>query len=722
MKKPTKRFSTILYFTLVLILLSSGLYGTSSRQKEVTCPVCGQEFTARALMSTNTFGGFDSDLCPHAMGSSPLHIRIWSCPSCFFSGYGSDFEQNFSEQKKAELKQWLKKNFKFPQAEKKSSYDSIPSYKRYEIAAELAKKNNDKPLEIGKLYLNAAWCCRQIGAIFKNDPAKRIRNISKLPTAFEDAWKSTAKKLKPSRNRAQASSEFYKKLAEDMDKFDIPENEMAQTSYILARRIRSTGENQLAIKWLNKSLKQDPSLKENIEAIKNSIKKEAFYQRKATKWFEKGISESELQPNQKQELLVTLADTYRRIGNFDKSVETYLQIFELQEISPIIIELAQKAFKAMGRSDKFPTQKLEQIEKNNIEKALTALEEPIGRGAARFLREVENRELVYPKLVELIKKDIKFIAQNALRAMSDDTAEAIKLQTELFARNKYRDIILRNLRQLSTSIPADPLLEVFNNNEPYNLPNHLIDILAAIDDEKVENALLKTVEDFFTVETIKKISKDGMEELKKHGQQPDLAYRNLIKSLSSSDSLEALNVLERIIDNAHINGYNYGYHLVEDAGTTIEFITNHYFGFSVVILRDREPQFKQPDTDLNNNPYGTAKSNFKKWLDKNKDKDYQKIVYDGFKEAGYKVLPVSDPECLEELIDGLRDKFKPVRYHSYRELEKRTGISFKPIIGRDPDAYPREYGEIIWFYNDWYRKNKENLSFNKEKGQFEIKN
>jgi hypothetical protein len=76
----------------------------------------------------------------------------------------------------------------------------------------------------------------------------------------------------------------------------------------------------------------------------------------------------------------------------------------------------------------------------------------------------------------------------------------------------------------------------------------------------------------------------------------------------------------------------------------------------------------------------------------------------------------------EELIDGLRDRFEPVRYHSYRELEKRTGISFKPIIGRDPDAYPREYGEIVWFYNNWYRKNKENLRFNKAKGQFEINN
>jgi hypothetical protein len=63
-----------------------------------------------------------------------------------------------------------------------------------------------------------------------------------------------------------------------------------------------------------------------------------------------------------------------------------------------------------------------------------------------------------------------------------------------------------------------------------------------------------------------------------------------------------------------------------------------------------------------------------------------------------------------------------VRYHSYRELEKRTGISFKPLIGRDTGAYPTEYAEIVWFYNDWYKNNKNNLVFNKEKGRFEIKN
>jgi hypothetical protein len=364
---------------------------------------------------------------------------------------------------------------------------------------------------------------------------------------------------------------------------------------------------------------------------------------------------------------------------------------------------------------------LDKTSKADIKKALETLKDPMnGFQAAKFLRTVKNRKMIYPKLVEMIKTDHKFLVVNAIKAMSDDTAESVKLQMELFDQNKYRSDIIRNLKHLSTPIPHEPLLKLFDNKEPHNLPDYFIEILAAMNNSKVTKALIAKANEFFTIKKIKHISKNGIERNPKFEQRPEMAYRHLIQSLASSDSMNALEPLIRIINNARINGRNYGCRMVEDAGTSVEFITNHYFGFQLAFKRDRKPQFERPDPDLSQNPYGKAKNNLRTWLEKNKNKNYQDIVYAGFKKAGYRILPISDSNCLEELIDGLSDNFKPVRYHSYRELEKRTGISFKPMIGRDPGASAGDYGEIITFYQNWYQQNKKNLKFNRKTGQFKI--
>ena len=68
---------------------------------------------------------------------------------------------------------------------------------------------------------------------------------------------------------------------------------------------------------------------------------------------------------------------------------------------------------------------------------------------------------------------------------------------------------------------------------------------------------------------------------------------------------------------------------------------------------------------------------------------------------------------------GLSDRLYPIRYHSYNALVRLTGVSYKPFIGRDPKAYPKDYREIIWYYTDWLEKNLPNLTFNEDKGCFE---
>ena len=158
-------FGIRLVLTVLLLIIGTACLATSSRAVEAECPVCASQFSASKLMSTNNFGGYDSDLCPNARGYSPLMTRIWGCPVCNFCGYSSEFEEKLTDARKAELKSWLADNIKVEKKGPENRYDAIPAQTRYEVAARIAEMSKKPALEIGQLYLNAAWTCRNLGLI-----------------------------------------------------------------------------------------------------------------------------------------------------------------------------------------------------------------------------------------------------------------------------------------------------------------------------------------------------------------------------------------------------------------------------------------------------------------------------------------------------------------------------------------------------------------------------
>jgi uncharacterized protein (DUF2225 family) len=689
---------------------------TSSKRVETTCPVCQTVFSASMLMSTNNFGGYDSDLCPHAMGSSPMHIRIWGCPECHFSGFADDFEQKFNAKQQQELRKWLSQTFKVVKSSDEKVYDTFPSYLRYEIAAELAAKNDAPALTIARLYLHAAWCCRNIGIISADSdlPEEMRLNPEKCPSFFKALDQA---KVAPSRNRAENLLLILEKTAEDFPSLSIPEAELAASYLNLGQLLRSTGENAAALQWLEKAAESEPAYQKLVAAVKNSIEQEKAYQLKAVSWFEKTLAAGKLAGPQKQETLIMLAESYRRTGANESAIATYLQLFDEPVLPPFITDLVSSSFERMGCLDKFPKEKVLAAEKKLIAEAMQAIEDPAQcRDAAMFLSTVRDRKEIFPKLAKLFSSDNPELVDAALTAMSDDTPEAVKLLMELFAKEDYTDAILGKMENLNTPIPAQPLLKLFNEVEPENLPDYLMRRLTALQDQSVKEALLARAEKVFNVEAIKNLSVNKPKVYKEED-----FLRSLIISLSASDSLRPLPLLQRIVENAHVEGYNFGNKLVEEAGAAIEFIINCHLGFSVVTTRKREPQFEQADRNIIGEPFKNAKANLRDWLEKNAARPYREIVLEGFAKAGYRVLPESDPACLKELIEGLSDQFYPVRYHSYRELERRTGISYRPFIGRNPEAYPIDFRNIVWFYTSWLDKNEKNLVYNESSAKFEVK-
>ena len=181
----------IVLFVFLFVLVSNLSFATKMSREEVTCPLCGTQFTARVVMSTNNFGGMDHDLCPHAVGYTPIADYVWGCPNCNLCGYPSVFKMEYSNEEKTKIQNWLKENYP-PKTEKPKQddeeedayrqnqygYTNLPSYKRYEIAAELAKLTNKSNYEIGKMFLSATWCVRANMVINKDGKALNENTFS----------------------------------------------------------------------------------------------------------------------------------------------------------------------------------------------------------------------------------------------------------------------------------------------------------------------------------------------------------------------------------------------------------------------------------------------------------------------------------------------------------------------------------------------------------------
>jgi len=718
-EKMLKRYLNMVFLALFVLISVIPAYSTSSRSVEVKCPVCANQFSASKLMSTNNFGGYDSDLCQNARGSSPLMSMIWGCPACNFCGYSDEFEEKLSEARKNELKSWLAKDIKVEKKGIENRYDAIPAQTRYEVAARLAEMSKKSALEIGRLWLNAAWTCRHLGLIDTASETTPLSEVSpeNCKTIFQ-ILEDNSRKIRPSDNRAGDMVKILAATAARIGEMQIPEAEKVATCLMIAKLFRSTGENQQAENFIVRALAADKSgqVSREAEAIRFSMKEEARFQVKAAEWLEKALSQPDLPEQEKIQLTLTLAETCRRIGSNDRAEKFFLQLFESTKLPEFFVEIARNGFAAMGRAQVFPEEKAKIFAAQRVLEALALLKDPNeGRYVTGFLRECADRATVFPELVKLIEGSDETAAENAVRCMSDTSPESLKIQLELFEKGRFVDTVLENLREFGSQLPAAPFVTAFSTAPASEKASKLLELLVAVAEKAATDAILARAEKEFSPDGIRAFSQIESEDY----DRKDF-YRNLINSLITCDDLRVIEVLQRVIDNVHVDGINsFGYSLLVEAGTAIEFVINHYLGFSVVITRDRGPQFEQPDDTLLEKPFAIARNNLREWLAANGNKTREQMVAEGFLAAGYNITPASDTACLKELIAGLSDRLYPIRYHSYNALVRLTGVSYKPFIGRDPKAYPKDYREIIWYYTDWLEKNLPNLTFNEDKGCFE---
>ncbi|MFA5598709.1 MAG: DUF2225 domain-containing protein, partial [Pusillimonas sp.] len=663
---------------------------------------CDTEFTGEIVMSSNNFGGIDHDLCPHAMGASPLSSYIWGCPECNFCGYSDSFKKSLKDEDKEKLLTWLKSNYPKTHNSDRNVFNVLPTSKRYEIAAELAKFNNETNYNIAKLYLRGAWAVRHAGmADADSGESLSLRMSSSESAFFEEEFRKAAGKKLPTNNRAREFSDLILAVANNLRTLNMPQDIALPTYFIIASQLRAMGENSIAEEFLKKAetIEGKEKFEKYFDAMRHSFKIESELQKKTIKYFLASLDDKEAEPRV-VEATFLLGELNRRIGNFDEAEKYYLKLFDYPHTPQLFFETVVYGLKYMNREDSFPVDKAEKFEKQRIEESLARLLNPFeGREAAHFLHYSKHRDLIFPKLVELIKTGDEDTVRLAFMAMSDETQEAIDFQLDYLKNGKNPKIVLSSLIKLAHKLPSKPFIELF---EAEDFKRQVVEFLRVIADKSAVDALIGKAEAEVTLEKIRDLS-----ELKNRNYEEEQYHGSLLLAIATLRDLRAVKIITTALDIAmELENKGYGNRLADAAGTALEILFNRHFGFSSAYNRSREPkELKSAGTP--NNRTKEAYEGFKKWYSANQNKALDVLVLEGYEALGYKITATNDADTIKELVQGLNDSFRPLRVNSCKELIKRVGVSFRADVALDPFATPREYQEVIALYNVWLEENIE---------------
>ncbi|NLI78014.1 MAG: DUF2225 domain-containing protein [Candidatus Riflebacteria bacterium] len=159
---------------LLLLVLSCSLVpapapATTTNRVDVACPVCLASFTAPQLMSTNSFGGQDTDFMVRARGTQPLLVAPITCVACGYSGYLDDFDRAgpppasttppADDALKTAIRQEKRLQLPVP-LPATDTFQAIPPWGRYDLIAQVYQLQNRDERTIARQWQNAAWAVR----------------------------------------------------------------------------------------------------------------------------------------------------------------------------------------------------------------------------------------------------------------------------------------------------------------------------------------------------------------------------------------------------------------------------------------------------------------------------------------------------------------------------------------------------------------------------------
>jgi len=120
----------------------------------VPCPLDGTAVKVHSRLSSDTHGGWDSDLASYSSQGQWRSYALATCPTDHLTLQGPDFAELGSDDLEATSKVLTRWKKRFPDP------DAIPPWTRFELAADIYRALGRGPEELAQLYLQGSWVAR----------------------------------------------------------------------------------------------------------------------------------------------------------------------------------------------------------------------------------------------------------------------------------------------------------------------------------------------------------------------------------------------------------------------------------------------------------------------------------------------------------------------------------------------------------------------------------
>ena len=135
------------------ILFINPAHATGIHTSDAVCPIDEADTVKLYFeVSSNEFGGFDSDGATYSSGTQFREHAISTCSKTLFSAYTKDMQQKISPSDSAEIKKWLT-----PLAQQ---YPNPTVWERYELAVSFYRWQGKDSIFLAQVYMEAAWTAR----------------------------------------------------------------------------------------------------------------------------------------------------------------------------------------------------------------------------------------------------------------------------------------------------------------------------------------------------------------------------------------------------------------------------------------------------------------------------------------------------------------------------------------------------------------------------------
>ncbi|HAE38914.1 MAG TPA: hypothetical protein DCG57_09785 [Candidatus Riflebacteria bacterium] len=338
------------YFILILLVVAVlqpvNVFATRSSSVQLQCPVCDNSLTAMQLMSTNNFGGVDTDFMQRPMGSSPILIRPATCLKCGFSGYIDDFSSEAKAKMPATFTSAISQEKALKPAVDLASYTDqidMPAWAKYDLIAQVRKLENSPVGDIAHQYLSAAWAVRSEAFVKLSDSDFQRMNEFMKATFSERLKERDTNPSVQSVNIARDALKMSEK-AENNEARD------ALTAAVFLFRLY--GENPDALKAMQRLSPMLASETDSVieEDLKKGIDLEQHFQKLAIENFKLAIT-TETDEELKARFCYLLGETYRRLGDFKEARTWFEQVRAIKGRPAFLEEMIVEVEKRMTAAE-----------------------------------------------------------------------------------------------------------------------------------------------------------------------------------------------------------------------------------------------------------------------------------------------------------------------------------------------------------------------------------